>query len=81
MGRGAPILRRNPGRLFNLNNIHGIYARKDVPTAISKRVIEWLMTMEGATTLLQAARHYQRGMWKLEPGDVERLRLPAGLLE
>jgi hypothetical protein len=79
MGRGEPQIVDNRNGLLNLNNIHGLYLREGVAIDLGRRVAKWLGSTQGTATFLNHARHYFGGMWKLEPGDVERLKLPPSL--
>jgi len=79
MGRGKPQIVENRNGLLNLNNIHGLYLREGVAIDLSRRVANWLGSTQGTAALLNHARHYYGGMWKLEPGDVERLKLHPSL--
>jgi adenine-specific DNA-methyltransferase len=81
MGRGKPRIVGNRGGLINLNNTHGLYLKDDIPAGTVKKAIEWLGSKEGAAALTGQARHYFGGMWKLEPGDVERLSLPSEAID
>lgn len=76
MGRGAAKLRRNPNGFVSLNNIHGLYPVKGVHQAVVEHVVNWLRTESGQKALLRVARHYQGGLWKLEPRDVQRVIIP-----
>jgi hypothetical protein len=29
--------------------------------------------------MMSCARHYEGGLWKIEPGDIEKLKLPKEL--
>jgi hypothetical protein len=80
MGRSKPIIKRNSQNLLNLNNIHGLYLRKGVPKKVGERLIAWLRSSRGLAVLETCARHYQGGLWKLEPGDLERLNIPKKTL-
>jgi len=80
MGRAQPIIKKNTQNLLNLNNIHGFYLKKNVSKKAGKRLIAWLRSSGGLEALETCARHYQGGLWKLEPGDLERLRIPKGVL-
>lgn len=80
MGRGEPLILHNADGLLNLNNIHGLYVQEGIRKATAKRVTRWLVSKKGTAALLSNARHYYGGMWKLEPGDVERVELPSNLL-
>jgi hypothetical protein len=80
MGRGQPQILHNRNDFLNLNNIHGLYIRGGATKRTARRVAKWLGSKQGATALLNHARQYYGGMWKLEPGDVERIKLPDWLL-
>jgi hypothetical protein len=80
MGRGKPRLVRNRKGLWNLNNILGLYMRQGTSGLLGRKVASWLASSEGTEAMLNQARHYYGGMWKLEPGDVERLEIPARLV-
>jgi adenine-specific DNA-methyltransferase len=69
MGLAKPLIVDNRNGLFNLNNIHGLYLQEGVTIDLGRRVANW--STQGTATLLNHARHYYGGMWKLEPGDVE----------
>jgi adenine-specific DNA-methyltransferase len=79
MGRGTPRIIENRDGLLNLNNTHGLYLREKVPTGLAMNTVEWLGSEEGIEALNNQARHYYGGLWKLEPGDVERISLPTSL--
>ena len=80
MGRGEPTVKANERGLLNLNNIHGLYLRDGLPRRVAERVVAWLRSRSGIAALMTCARRYEGGLWKLEPGDVERLELPKNLL-
>jgi len=80
MGRGQPTIKANARGLLNLNNIHGLYLREGVQRKIGERVVAWLRSRSGIAAMMRCARRYEGGLWKLEPGDVQRLRLPKHLL-
>jgi hypothetical protein len=80
MGRRQPIIKKNTRNLLNLNNIHGLHLRKGVPKKVVERLIAWLRSSGGLRALMVCARHYQGGLWKLEPGDLERLNIPKEVL-
>ena len=77
MGRRKPLVVENGGQLLHLNNIHGLYIKDGVSRETAKRVVKWLNSEEGIAALIAEARHYYGGMWKLEPGDAERVCIPA----
>ena len=81
MGHCEPHVQQNNDGLINLNNIHGLYLVDGVSSGLARRTVEWLATDSGRAALLWQARHYQKGLWKLEPGDVEQVELPAVLVE
>jgi hypothetical protein len=76
MGRGVPTVVDNVDRLTNLNNVHGLYLVEGASWHLAERVVEWLRAQSGRAALLRRARHYQGGLWKLEPRDVEGVELP-----
>ncbi len=76
MGQRKPIMKKNTHNLLNLNNIHGLYLRKGVPIKVGERLTAWLRSSRGLAALKTCARYYQGGLWKLEPGDLERLNIP-----
>lgn len=77
MGRGQPRIVENRGRLLNLNNAHGLYVKEGMPIGMARRIVKWLGSKEGGEALVDRARHYYKGMWKLEPHDVEQMSLPT----
>lgn len=79
MGRGRPRIVENRDGLLNLNNTHGLYIKEKVSIGLARRTVKWLGSKEGIEALSSQARHYFGGMWKLEPGDVERTSLPTSL--
>lgn len=76
MGRGHVRFSMNPEGSVNLNNSHGLYALAGVDEDTANATFRFLGTAEGEKCIRQVARHYQ-GMWKLEPGDLENVRLPG----
>ena len=76
MGRGVPTVVENVDKLTNLNNVHGLYLVEGASWHLAERVVEWLRAQSGRAALLRRARHYQGGLWKLEPRDVEGVELP-----
>lgn len=79
MGRGKPILVRNDAGLLHLNNSLGLYRTERCSEEIEKSIVRWLQSAEGAAALLKCARHYQGGLWKLEPKDAEALEVSLAL--
>jgi hypothetical protein len=79
MGRGRPRIVENRDGVLNLNNTHGLYIKEKVPIGLARRTVKWLGSKEGIEALSSQARHYYGGLWKLEPRDVERTRLPTSL--
>lgn len=80
MGKGAPKVEENTGKLINLNNVHGMCLAEGMSAAAAQRVVEWLTSKAGQAALLRQARHYQGGLWKLEPGEVEEVRVPGAVV-
>lgn len=79
MGRGLPTVVENVEKLINLNNVHGLHLVEEASSDLAERVVEWLRTESGRAALLKRARHYQGGLWKLEPRDVEGVDLPESV--
>lgn len=73
MGRRQPKLEVNVNGLVNLNNTHGLYVADGASKEMADRIVTWLTTEAGQTALITQARHYQGGLWKLEPSDIENL--------
>lgn len=79
MGHGRPKLLANGAGLVNLNSTHGLYRAAGVSEEVATRISAWLTEGDGGEALLQQARHYQGGLWKLEPGDVAKTPIPEEL--
>ena len=80
MGRRRPTILRNHRKLLNLNNIHGVDPVDGVSREIVDAVVDWLASTDGQNSMLECARRYQGGLWKLEPGDLHRIVLPQVLV-
>ena len=80
MGRRQPVILKNDRNLSNLNNIHGINPVQGVEKELVDRVLQWLDTPDGKQALLSRSRHYQGGLWKLEPGEMQLVDVPASLV-
>lgn len=79
MGRRFPTIVENKYRLLNLNNIHGLYLSPNISPMITRRVITWLQSATGREKLMNSARHYAGGLWKLEPGDISKILVPRSV--
>lgn len=77
MGRRPPVFRANPWRASFINIAHGLYPRQAIAAPVLRRLLDHLNTC----TDLHAGRMYGGGMAKFEPGDIARLRVPAGVLD
>jgi adenine-specific DNA-methyltransferase len=79
MGRNSPKLQNNEKSFLTLNNIHGMYIRDGVFRSHARRIASWLRSPKGQRAMMSCARHYEGGLWKIEPGDIEKLKLPKEL--
>ena len=79
MGRHRPTILRNHRGLLNLNNIHGVNPIDGVAPDIADRVVDWLSSTDGQNAILDRARRYQGGLWKIEPGDMHGIVVPPSL--
>ena len=80
MGRDMPTIISNYKCLMNLNNIHGVDPRSGMSIQIADRLVGWLASSDGKKAILERSRFYQGGLWKIEPGDMNRLVLPTSLI-
>lgn len=60
------------------NALYGVYLDGD--TALATRMVTWLNGPVGQAALLERARTYGAGLFKLEPKDVLALRVPRSLV-
>lgn len=63
----------------HLNLFHGIYPRPETPVRLVVALRDYLQSPAGQAAARAAARRYAGGLMKLEPRDVERIRVPAAL--
>jgi hypothetical protein len=73
MARRPPAFVRNPVAARHINIAHGLYPRVPLSPAQLDRLAAWL---SGATKIEQG-RTYAGGLTKFEPGEMERLFVPA----
>lgn len=67
---------RNAARVVPSNNLFGITMRNGAPP---ESIANWLCSKPGQRALLGVSRRYHGGSYKLEPGDLKRVRIPAKL--
>lgn len=58
------------------NSMYGIYLRNG---ARARALCDWINSDEGQDALREQARHYSNGLFKLEPRDYLRVRVPLEL--
>ena len=75
MGKRRMRVIINEVRAIPTNSLYGLYVRGDPATA--ERLAAWLNEAEGQASLLGVARAYGAGLFKLEPRDLEAVRVPA----
>ncbi len=82
MRRGLPIFSINRANAYAINTIHGLFPKRGskVSGKTVARIIEYLNSSRASTAIESCTRTYSGGLKKLEPGDVERIRLPVALL-
>ena len=73
MARRAPAFVRNLCDARLLNIAHGLYPRDTLTEKATRAVIEWLKR----NVRRDSGRTYAGGLTKFEPGEVERIALPA----
>jgi hypothetical protein len=73
MARRPPAFVRNLAEARHLNVAHGLYPREPLP----ERVLDALAHYLTRTTRISAGRTYAGGLTKFEPGEMERLLVPA----
>lgn len=76
MARRAPAFVRNDARARHINIAHGLYPRQPMAPAALDRLAAHLR----ATVCADSGRMYAGGLSKFEPGDMERLRVPADMI-
>ena len=77
MARRPPAFVRNKCHARLLNIAHGLYPREPLSEETLTALIGWLKT----NVRLDSGRTYAGGLTKFEPGEVERIAVPApGLL-
>jgi hypothetical protein len=76
MARRAPAFVRNMAAARHVNIAHGLYPREPLPPAALDRLAAYL---RGSVTAAQG-RVYAGGLAKFEPGEMERLLVPAPAL-
>jgi hypothetical protein len=79
MGKARMRAVVNHVRAIPSNALYGVYLDGKLEQA--SRLASWLNGAAGQTALLERARTYGRGLFKLEPKDVRALRIPRALLE
>ncbi|MBI4304889.1 MAG: methyltransferase [Chloroflexi bacterium] len=67
----------NEAEVIPSNALYGVYLEDK---ADAQRIVEWLNRPEGQIALLERARAYGAGLFKLEPKDVLALRIPRSIL-
>ncbi|MFK0242063.1 hypothetical protein ACIQTX_14510 [Microbacterium sp. NPDC090281] len=67
----------NTGGAAILNNLYGLTWRHHVSAGDRKRVLHWLRSDAGQRALRAGARSHGSGLWKIEPGAVKKVRIPA----
>ncbi|HWL94113.1 MAG TPA: N-6 DNA methylase [Phycisphaerae bacterium] len=76
--RGAFRFVRNEAGVLNLTAYHGIYPRCDDPMLIG-RLFDYLNSDAAQEALKEHRRVYAEGLFKVEPRDVEAMRIPDRL--
>jgi hypothetical protein len=76
MARRPPAFVRNLAAVRHVNIAHGLYPRDPLPPAALDRLAAYL---RGSVTAAQG-RVYAGGLAKFEPGEMERLPVPASAL-
>ena len=61
---------------IHLNLFHGIYPRQGTPARLVARLRRYLESAPGQSAARAAARRYARGLFKLEPSDLEAIPIP-----
>lgn len=64
----------NTARVVPSNSIYGIYVNR---AAQARALCDWINSDEGQDALRAQARHYSNGLFKLEPRDYLRVRVPS----
>ncbi|HQY07284.1 MAG: methyltransferase domain-containing protein [Burkholderiales bacterium] len=77
MGRRPPVFVANPWGVSYLNIAHGLYPHEPIAPSALERLLQHLNT----ATSVGSGRMYGGGLAKFEPGDISRLRVPAGWAE
>jgi adenine-specific DNA-methyltransferase len=78
MGKRRMRAATNEARAIPSNALYGIYTGGD--PAIAGRIMSWLNGTTGQTALMERARAYGAGLFKLEPKDLLALRIPRTIL-
>ena len=79
MGKGRMRAVTNEVGALPTNSLYGIYVGGDL--LFARRLVAWLNGEDGQAALLERARAYGAGLFKLEPKDVGDLRIPGSLLK
>jgi adenine-specific DNA-methyltransferase len=77
MGKGRMRAVTNEAGALPSNSLYGIYTGGDVTMA--DRLTSWLNGAAGQTALLERARAYGAGLFKLEPKDVLAIKIPRSV--
>jgi hypothetical protein len=76
MGKTRMKIVRNDIGAVPSNAIYGIYVDSGQPE-LTQSLCDWLASPEGQAALLARARAYGSGLFKLEPGDLAAVAIPA----
>ena len=79
MGKGRMRAVFNEARAVPSNALYGIYL--DGKKGLSVRVTTWLNSPDGQTALLERARAYGAGLFKLEPRDLLAVTIPTEVID
>jgi hypothetical protein len=80
MARGALTVVRNHDAALHLNLLHGVYPRPGTPPALVDALADFLRSERGLAAARAASRTYAGGLHKLEPRDLEAVRVPRAWL-
>jgi hypothetical protein len=73
MARRAPAFVRNQCGARHLNIAHGLYPREPIDESTMSRILAYLRT----NVSIDSGRIYAGGLAKFEPGEIQRLTMPA----
>lgn len=74
MGRGRPAFALNPDRMPIVNVVHGLYPKVELDGSQLLGLVNFL---NSGDRLGSSGRIYQGGLRKYEPGEMERMLVPA----